>query len=323
MAVSIEGLPNKEQQYWQEVFRGEKIPPLSSDIIAKQVLSPDMHPERLNYYMRSIAKDETIEVDGSRANEGIHLSINSKGMVFDIPSWLKDGGAGDVEIQKAKQDFIFTRTDLYASDTLLLQYTVEEGQSKGDLDYTRVNRVLIIVLMVESPKAFTDYDEKSDKYIHRFTTMTADTGLSYEMKAQTMYVQLDKCLEQFRRGYNGEAEDGKPDLLQKRLAAIADPNDEKVLEAIAEDTMLMDIKDEAIKMVQDREVQEMLIQERLNLMDWTTFGNEQRREGKAEGEDMTSVLFGKLLSSGRTEDAQKAANDKAYRAKLFSEFKMD
>ena len=48
--------------------------------------------------------------------------------------------------------FIFTRIELCASDMLLLQYSVTEGQKKGELDYTDVNEVLMIVLMVESPK---------------------------------------------------------------------------------------------------------------------------------------------------------------------------
>ena len=92
--------------------------------------------------MRSISRDDTIEVKSSAGNESFKQSLHSKGMISDIPSWLRDGRAGNVEIQKVKQDFIFTRVELYASDMLLLQYSVTEGQAKGDLDYSNVNEAL-------------------------------------------------------------------------------------------------------------------------------------------------------------------------------------
>ena len=200
-------------------------------------------------------------------------------MISDIPSWLKDGRLSDLEMQKIKQDFIFTRVELYASDMLLLQYSVSEGQAKGNLDYTNVNEALIIVLMVESPEAFRLYDEKCDKYIHRFTHMTADTGLTYPTKAKMMYVQLDKCLRQFKEGRNAEAEDNKPDNLQLWLSMFADINDETVVKAAQEDSNLRKIREEAFNMAQDKEVQNMLIQEKYDRMDILTYGNDMRKTG--------------------------------------------
>ena len=258
---------------------GKVLPPLYSDVIAKAVFSADVHPDRLNFLMRGIAKDPTINVRSSAGNESFRRSVHAKGMVMDIPSWLKDQRAADFEVQKVKQDFIFTRIELYASDMLLLQYSVTEGQKKGELDYTDMNEVLLIVLMVESPQAFTDFDGESDKYIHRFLKMTADTGLSYPAKAKMIYVQLDKCLKQFREGRNAEADDGSPDRLQAWLAAIADINDKKVAEEAEKDEELAVIRKEAYDMIQDKEVQNMVIQERYDRMDWVTYGNEQMKKG--------------------------------------------
>ena len=65
-----------------------------------------MHADRLNFLLRRIAKDETIDVASSAGNENYKQSLYSKSMITDIPSWLKDGRAGDLEIQKVKQDFI-------------------------------------------------------------------------------------------------------------------------------------------------------------------------------------------------------------------------
>ena len=63
---------------------------------------------------------------------------------------------------------------------LLLQYSAEAGQAKGDITYENVNGVIIIVLMKNSPKVFREYDSK--RYIHRFT------------EAQDMMLNLNKWL---------------------------------------------------------------------------------------------------------------------------------
>ncbi len=89
-----------------------------------------------------------------------------------------------------------------------------------------MKEALLIVLTVESSRIFKQFE--STRYIHRFTQMTADTGISYPLKAKVIYVQLDKCLEQYRAGQNSESDDGKPDRLQKSLETIADVYDEKV-----------------------------------------------------------------------------------------------
>lgn len=328
--VNIEELPVSEQQNIRDIIEGKIVPPLYADAIAKRIFNPDVHANRLNFLMRSIAKDSTIDVASSAGNESFKQSLHSKSMISDIPSWLRDGRAGNVEIQKVKQDFIFTRVELYASDMLLLQYSVTEGQAKSDLDYESVKEAIIIVLMVESPKAFKDFDRKSENYIHRFTEMRADTGLSYPTKAKMIYVQLDKCLEQFRAGKNAEAEDGKPDALQLWLSMIADVNDELVSAEAEQDDELKRMKIEALNMAQDKEVQNMLIQERYDRMDWLTYGNEQRREGRAEGriegeksgESKLADLIMKLISAGRDAEVEKVASDEQYREKLFREFNM-
>lgn len=325
--ISIDQLPWKEQQNIRDIIAGNILPPLYADAIAKRIFNPDVHPDRLNFLMRSISGDETIDVESSAGNENFKQSVRSKSMISDIPSWLRDGRAGNVEIQKARQDFLFTRVELYASDMLLLQYSVTEGQAKSELNYTNVNEALLIVLMVESPKAFQEFDRECENYIHRFTWMMADTGFRYPMKAKIMYVQLDKCLAQYREGRNAEAEDGASDMLQLWLSMIADVNDEKVAAEAERNEELKSMRDEALNMVQNKEVQNMLIQEKYDRMDWLTYGNEQRREGIAEGEEIgenrLAALIEKLFSLGRMDDARRALKDASYRADLFQEFHID
>ena len=173
MERALSDLPIEDQKALQKIFAGKALLPLYADIIAKTVYSADVHPERLNFLLRSISKDETIDVASSASNEFFRKSIYSKGMVSDIPSWLKDRKLSDLEVQKAALDFIFTRAELYASNMLLLQYSASAGQSKGKLGYPHVNEVLLVILMVKSPKPFRSFDKKCTRYIHRFTQMTA------------------------------------------------------------------------------------------------------------------------------------------------------
>ena len=95
---------------------------------------------------------------------------------------------------------------------------------------------------------------------------------------------------------------------------------------------------EAQQMAQDREVQNMIIQERYDRMDWLTYGAEQKAlgetigeaRGKAigeargiiKGEDKFAALISQLFALGRRADAEKAANDASFRAQLFKEFNM-
>ena len=284
MVHVFEALPKEEQEFYQKVFSGEAVAPLYSDTIAKNIFNADIHPERLNFLLRSIARDNTIDVRASAANEGFRQSVHAKGMISDIPAWLKDNRLSNLEMQQEARNYLFTRMDLYASDMLLLQYSVVPGQNKGEVDYENVCDVLLVVLMVKSPGAFRVFNKTSRHYIHRFSERIADTGLSYPAKTKIIYVQLDKCLKQFKAGINAESVDGKPDKLQRWLAMIADANDAKVSDAIATDEELKQIRTEVFNMAQDKEVQNMLLQEKFERMDWVSYGNEKEREGKIEGE---------------------------------------
>ena len=113
--------------------------------------------------------------------------------------------------------------------------------------------------------------------------MTADSGLTYDAKAKTIYVQLDKCLKQFKEGRNAEAPDGRPDRLQRWLASLADINDADVEKAVSQDAELRAVREEAVRMGQDKEVQIMLTQEFFDEMDRNSYRRQWKEEGLEEG----------------------------------------
>lgn len=266
-------LTTEEKNNLLAILRGELLPPLSSDAIAKKIFSPDEHPERLDFILQRVMKDSTIEVEHSASNEGI---LQNAKVISDIPAWLKDHRLTDLEMQVAAQDYIFNRTDIYASEMLMIQYSSEKGQRKSEIDYSNVNGIIIVVLMKNSPKVFRDFD--SNKYIHRITKAKADSGLEFNLLRQMVFVQLDKALDEFVKETYSLDEDLE---LLKLLAMIADVNNEKVKQAINGNKMCEDICREASIFSRDKEVQAMLLEEKMAIADW----NSNRSAGRSEGRE--------------------------------------
>ena len=57
----------------------------------------------------------------------------------------------------------------------------------------------------------------------------------------------------------------------------------QVSDAIATDEELKQIRTEVFNMAQDKEVQNMLLQEKYERMDWVSYGNDRERDGEKEG----------------------------------------
>ncbi len=263
--VRLSKLDEDEKINLLAVFRGEKIPSLTSDVVAKHILSPDIHPERMDYILQEIMEDASIKVSSSAANESTLKNVHSKKIISDIPAWLSDHRLSDLEIQVAAQDFIFDRADIYASHMLVLQYSVEEGKHKSELNYTNIKGVTMVVLMKKSPKIFKDYDSK--RYIHRITKAQADSGMKFDVLRKMAFVQLDKAFDLF---VNDSYESDENYELLTLLAMMADPNNEKVQLAIKGNKMLEDMCAEASAFSKDKEVQIKMLAEELVVADFNS-----------------------------------------------------
>ncbi len=268
------GLKEKDADEFLAIIKGERLPSLSSDVIAKKIFDPVEHPERLEYLLRITSKENDIEVDGPSKMEGYVEFINSKKLIHDIPALLKDGRESDTEFQVKAQEYIFTRAELYAADMLLIQYSAEKSR-KSDVGYRNAKGALIVVLMSESPSEFRNFDKTSQRYIHRFSKITADSGMSHEMLAKTVYVQLDKAYRQFKAGVDGE-EDSRAQIL---LSAMKDINDPDVTEKMSNDKEFSEILKEVKVLAKDKEVQIMLLAEKYAAMDLISYGEQERTEG--------------------------------------------
>ncbi len=113
-----------------------------------------------------------------------------------------------------------------------------------------------------------------------------------------------------------------PDVYPERLDYIlqrvmsdkemADPNNVKVRQSVINNKMLKDICDEALEFSRDKEVQAMLLAEKMAVADW----NSNRTAGREE----LNALYVWLHEQKRDDDLFKALNDATFRQTLFDEY---
>ena len=291
----MEVVPDVLYQSFKEMERGERLPNLTSDIAAK--------------------------------NEASHLSLWSKGSIMDIVSHLKNGDISDLEMQLTLQEFITKRIDIYTSEFLIGQYAVEKGQKKKEFDLENIGEVYMCVMMAKSPKLF----RASKDFIHPVISVTK-TGIELPSIIHTVYIELEKVLEYFRK--NGYNEANKELVLW--LAMIADINDPVVREAAEQSKELSSMYLEAKSLTADRkELLSMLAEKYENI--WAHSENMQhfragkaegeaigRTQGRAEGEAIGEKHFAQLTNILLKEKAydklEKATTDKEYCENLFREY---
>jgi len=277
-SIFSEHLDKESRKELDDYRKGERLPSLSSDIIAKKIFDANEHKERLEYLLRNVINDQNIEVNATTQQEGYIRSTSSKKIIMDLPVTLEDGRFVDVGFQQAAQDFILQRGDIYSADMLLIQYSKEEGKKKNDVNYQNTKGVVLICFMKKSPTFFKKC--KNDRYIHRFSTWTSDSGLEYNPLSTIIYVQLDKCFDQFKKDVNGEEDD----TLQLLLSMMYDINDIKVNAKAKESDITKGIVSEVTELIQKKEVQKMLLAEKYAEADINSYAYSARLEGEAEGE---------------------------------------
>ena len=308
-------LPISVKQELLDIIDQKRLAPLTSDTIAKKNLSPDLYPERFDFLMQRIMNDDTLCSNGSATNEPPVDTLESKKIITDIPSWLKDGRFANIEMQQIAQKCIFNRMDIYSSRILMLQYSASKEQAKGDINYNNLPGVVMIVLMKESPDIFKSHP--GNRYIHRIKDAVTDTGLKFPMLRNIAFVQLDKALEQFINCTYNEDEDIE---LLAMLALIADINNTTVQEKIKDNPFLVDLFTDVTKCSTDREVQLMLFDEDLEIMTMNSFKVQFREEGAEERQKKLNTLYSWLYENNRDNDVKKAVKDKVYLDKLLEEY---
>ncbi|MBO5199183.1 MAG: PD-(D/E)XK nuclease family transposase [Lachnospiraceae bacterium] len=244
--ISYEELKRSASRETREAFEaieaGRKLPELYFDRPFKKIFDADEHPERLETLFRLIFDREETVVS-SLKNEMTKASIYSKQTVLDLLSSLKSGGIFELEMQVAAQEFLSQRIDVYSSDLILMQYSVNRGERRGEMDFDGIRKSYIVVLMKESPQKFRE----NPAFLHRRPSQT-DTGIPMDSLIEVVYIELDKCLKQWKSGSCPK----KYQTLALWLGTIADVNDEKVKAAADRVNDIASIREELAVMAKDR-----------------------------------------------------------------------
>ena len=271
----LDKLDEAQKEDLELIFKGEKLPSFCSDIVFKKIFDPEEHTERLNWLLRAIAKDDSINVESNYSNEWTMQSYYGKKVIFDVPTLLTDGRIANLEMQVSAQDFIFERAEIYSSNFLVMQYSVNKGTKKGTRTYDNTPGVLLLVLMKHSPQKFNDY--KTLNYIHRFNKRVSDSGIEYKTLNTTIYVQLDKCFHQFKKGEDAEnnAE------LQAFLSMLYNSDNKRVKALAKNNSRMREIYEEVRTFSQTKEAQAMLLAEQFVEADLAAVKSYERKEGAA------------------------------------------
>lgn len=144
--------------------------------------------ERLQDFLSAIM-GEPVRVLNILPNEKIKNSVESSIMIMDVIVELSDGTIVDVEMQRITHLFPMKRAICYASDILVREYDKLKTEKGRDFSYKDVRPVVVIVLMLDASKLFSQYP---GAFIHRSDKrILFDTGMEEENLHRYIFVSLD------------------------------------------------------------------------------------------------------------------------------------
>ena len=236
-----EKLSPESQEYFQRVDEGELVPNLLSDSIFKTIFDPEVSPERISRLVSSILGRD-VSVVRSMDKEGIYLSSQSKGVILDLVVEFSDGSVADVEIQREGARIPSQRSAAYSANLLTRQFSVERGESKADLVYTKLRPVYTIIIMEDSPEPFT----LSSECVHHFC-QKSDTGVENGTKLEFLQYYDYVCLDVFRTKHPHVAS-----MLEVWLEFFTIRRADEMKQFLSENAGFQEIYDQAIKMLAGR-----------------------------------------------------------------------
>ncbi|MCD7761662.1 MAG: PD-(D/E)XK nuclease family transposase [Lachnospiraceae bacterium] len=177
-----------QQREFLDFCTGVKGCKLLYDPFFKQVMNPDLHPERLEKFLSLLLKKK-VKILQVLPNES-RMAAEDTLLAMDIVVKLEDGSIANVEMQKIGYAFPGQRSSCYSADLLLRQYQrvkTDKQSRQIKFSYRYIKDVYTIILFENSP---VECRAIPDQYIHRGKTVF-DTGLAVHMPQEYVYVPLD------------------------------------------------------------------------------------------------------------------------------------
>ena len=160
------------------------------DFISKEILNPEIVPERVDELL-SLLLGQEVRVKDVLPNDGTRIADESALVIMDIVVELQDKSIVNLEVQKIGYKFPGARSACYSADLLMRQYKKVRGKRKKKFNYNDIKDVYTIVLFEQSPGAFHEFP---DNYLHQFH-QCSNTGLKLNLLQKYLFVPLDIFLD--------------------------------------------------------------------------------------------------------------------------------
>ena len=160
------------------------------DFVSKEILNPEVVPERVDELL-SLLLGQEVHVKDVLPNDGTRIADESALVIMDIVVELQDKSIVNLEVQKIGYKFPGARSACYSADLLMRQYKKVRSKRKKKFNYNDIKDVYTIVLFEQSPEAFHEFP---DDYLHQFH-QCSNTGLKLNLLQKYLFVPLDIFLD--------------------------------------------------------------------------------------------------------------------------------
>ncbi|MCM1084036.1 MAG: Rpn family recombination-promoting nuclease/putative transposase [Clostridium sp.] len=188
LKLIYDGWREERQKEFLDFCSGVSGMKLTYDGFFKEIMNPEIHPERLADFLSCILGEGPVKILRVIPNDSSRIADESSLVIMDIVVELEDGQIVNAEIQKHGYKFPGQRSACYSADLLLRQYKrIRDEKGSSFFNYKDIKTVYTIVLFEKSTELFHEYPSH---YIHKSMQQT-DTGLEIDLLQKYIFIPLD------------------------------------------------------------------------------------------------------------------------------------
>ncbi len=250
----------EERQRFLDVCSGARGMRILCDPIFKEIMNPEVAPERLEELLSLLLETE-IKVLHVLPNESSRISAENSLLIMDIVVRLLDGGIANIEVQRIGYAFPGERGACYSADLLMRQYKRVRLERGKKFKYRDIKKVYTIVFLEHSSSEFHALPQE---YIHH-GKQQFDTGLKLDMLQEFCFVALDNFHKLYQNGCRS-----KKNKLEAWLTFLSNDSPEEILRLIEEYPEFKEMYGKICAMCKDVGEYMKLFSEELAILDKNT-----------------------------------------------------
>ncbi|MDE6639999.1 MAG: PD-(D/E)XK nuclease family transposase [Acetatifactor sp.] len=178
--------PDRVQQKLLTFIEAQRGMKITYDALFHKIMSPVLHPHRLESFLAELMGAE-VHIEKVLPREGLPMADETGIIIMDILLQLSDGSRVNVEMQKLGLYFPGERSNCYAADAIMRQYSELKSKLKDKFSYKMMKPFFLIILMEHSSAPF---NKVSPHYIHN-EQISYDSGAEVTSLIKTKYISLD------------------------------------------------------------------------------------------------------------------------------------